>query len=224
MPSKPCTDHLGNKFDSITDMCRHWNISQTTFQNRQQRDWSLEESLCNKNNKSKPCSDHLGNKFNSQKEMCEYWNINQTTFRNRQKQGWSLKESLCGRRLYKNKKSCVDHLGNKFDSIEKMCQYWKINRATFRNRQKLGWSLEESLCTKAIKLSKQYTDHLGNKFDSITKMCQYWKIEPSIFRKRQEQGWSLEESLCKDNQTKNNVSTFLVTNLIHKEKCVNTGT
>ena len=61
---KQWVDHLGNKFDSETKMCQHWNINQRTFQYRQQHGWSLEESLCAKKiNNGKTCVDHLGNKF-----------------------------------------------------------------------------------------------------------------------------------------------------------------
>ena len=141
--SKLCVDHLGNKFGSQRKMCQYWNIRPGTFRERQKQGWSLEESLCNKNNNSKQCIDHLGNKFDSQKDMCQHWNINPRTFQQRQKYGWSLEKSLCNKN---NKgKPCVDHLGNKFDSQKDMCGYWNINQTTFQSRQELGWSLPESL-------------------------------------------------------------------------------
>ena len=42
---KPCSDHLGNKFDSITDMCKYWNISISTFTSRVNSGWSLKNAL-----------------------------------------------------------------------------------------------------------------------------------------------------------------------------------
>ena len=92
--------------------------------------------------------------------------------------------------------SCADHLGNKFASQKEMCQHWNVDQGTFQSRQKQGWSLEKSLCTKAIKRIKSCTDHLGNKFDSQKEMCGYWKIASATFRERQRLGWSLKESLC----------------------------
>ena len=38
-------DHKGNKFKSITEMCRHWNIHYQTYVDRKHRGWSLEECL-----------------------------------------------------------------------------------------------------------------------------------------------------------------------------------
>ena len=79
--SKQCVDHLGNKFDSEKEMCQYWNIKPQTFRERQKRSWSLEKSLCEKNNNLKSCTDHLGNKFDSITDMCQYWNIGQATFK-----------------------------------------------------------------------------------------------------------------------------------------------
>ena len=190
MPSKPCTDHLGNKFDSQKEMCEHWNISQGTFRRRQQHSWSLEELLCGKN-----ITDHLGNKFDSITDMCQYWDIDRTTFQSRQKLGWSLEKSLCNKKTI-SPKLCTDHLGNKFDSQRKMCQHWNVEQTTFRNRQRHNWSLEESLCGRQLnKRKKPCIDHLGNKFDSQRKMCQHWNINAETFRDRQNRGWSLLESL-----------------------------
>lgn len=51
---KPCQDHLGNKFDSMSEMCEHYNITVSAFQNRR-RHYSLEVALTcwkqKKNNK-----------------------------------------------------------------------------------------------------------------------------------------------------------------------------
>jgi hypothetical protein len=205
MPSKPCTDHLGNKFDSQKEMCQHWGINIGTFRQRQKLNWSLKESLCGRqlNKNKKVCVDHLGNKFDSQRKMCQYWKIEPSIFRARQKQGWSLEKSLC-------KKNVTDHLGNKFDSIKKMCQHWNIKPGTFRERQKRGWSLEKSLCKRQLNKNKKVcVDHLGNKFDSEAKMCQHWNIAQGTFQNRQRHGWSLKKSLCAKNDNSKSCTDHL---------------
>lgn len=42
---KPCEDHLGNKYNSIVDMCRAWGILYSNYYSRLQRGWSLKETL-----------------------------------------------------------------------------------------------------------------------------------------------------------------------------------
>ena len=39
------TDHLGNKFNSIKDMCKYWNVNVKTYTTRYKKGWSLKESL-----------------------------------------------------------------------------------------------------------------------------------------------------------------------------------
>ena len=42
---QPITDHLGNHFDSVTNMCVYHHIEPTTYYRRRKKGWSLEESL-----------------------------------------------------------------------------------------------------------------------------------------------------------------------------------
>lgn len=43
--AKQCTDHLGNQFESMKAMCRHWNITQKAYDYRKKRNWTLEQIL-----------------------------------------------------------------------------------------------------------------------------------------------------------------------------------
>ena len=51
---------------------------------------------------------------------------------------------------------CYDHNGNQFSSLSKMCNYYKINCTTFRDRQKSGLSLEECLTLSEIPRKKEF--------------------------------------------------------------------
>lgn len=42
---KPCQDHEGNTFPSVSAMCRAWKISLSIFQGRIRRGLTLEEAL-----------------------------------------------------------------------------------------------------------------------------------------------------------------------------------
>lgn len=48
MKRTECVDHLGNKFNSQTEMCKYWNVSVTTFIERQKRGCSMQECLVSK--------------------------------------------------------------------------------------------------------------------------------------------------------------------------------
>lgn len=68
-----CTDHLGNHFDSLLEMCEHHGVTVNAYYNRYYRGLDLEEAL-NKDYgrvRGKSCVDHKGIVYKSKKEMCK---------------------------------------------------------------------------------------------------------------------------------------------------------
>jgi len=88
----PHTDHLGQKFESMWAMCKHWHIHPRFFINRiKKQGLSLSDALTLPVTKERDNAhiDPLGNAFPTRHEMCSYWGIGINTFRCRQKSGWS---------------------------------------------------------------------------------------------------------------------------------------
>lgn len=83
-------------------------------------------------------------------------------------------------------KECVDHLGNKFESISKLCKYWKIPRSRYDKLIKDGIDLKVIL--EYEKKGDEYTDHLGNKFEGKKEMCRYWNIPQYLYNARKRIG------------------------------------
>ena len=202
--SKKCKDHLGNEFDSISDMCRHWGVSRATFDSRLKVGYTLEQSLSGKNIVSKSegrvCTDHLGNEFDSQIDMCRHWGVDERTFYRRLQRGYSVEQCLTGRDIDKGtgkKKSCEDHLGNSFNSQADMLRYWGVTAPVYYNRLKLGHSLESCLTGRGVidRERKTCTDHTGKEFESISAMCKYWNVNIATYYSRLRKGWSIEQCL-----------------------------
>lgn len=93
---KNVVDHLGNKFRSETDMCKHYGVQVCTFRKRRAKGNSLEVSLYNGNltKTGKIYYDHLGNSYFSLKSLCETYNISTCTYLSRVKTGWSIEKAL----------------------------------------------------------------------------------------------------------------------------------
>lgn len=201
--SKQCTDHLGNTFKSIEEMCKYYHIKQITFYSRLKKDYSLEEALTipvNEDKKPKQCQDHLGNTFGSFRKMCKYYNVNERTIKKRLERGSSLKEALTTPTVKISPKQCTDHLGNTFESFRKMCKYYNIDHRTVNYRLKNGDSLKEALTTSVTKISsKQCQDHLGNTFKSFSDMCKHYNIDYRTAYNHLKGGWTIEEILMKKN-------------------------
>jgi hypothetical protein len=88
-----------------------------------------------------------------------------------------------------------DHLGNPYNTLQDMCDYWKIKPNAYRARRKRGLSIEEAL---TIPLRCSCVDHLGKKFDSAKDMCEYWGVREKTYHDRKQRGLSLEQCLSSE--------------------------
>ena len=203
--SKKITDCLGEEFDSIADMCKEYGITYSAFKSRKARGWTLKEILMGKENSIKPnskeCCDHLGNCYPSASEMCRVYNISYEIYRSRKKLGWTVEEIINGKRQNSRIKEQRDHLGNVYKSESSMCKKYGVNRNTYRQRIKNGWTVEEALTNRRVEpvvkqnQSKNVEDHLGNKYYSIKEMCAEYGVNSTTFNTRIKAGYTLEEAL-----------------------------
>ena len=189
---KVCYDHLGNKFNSYTEMCKYYGVRETAFFSRLNKGLTIKDAL--EFEDSHICYDHLGNKFKNKKEMCEHYGISYVSLHRRISSGMSLGEALEKRCIVKG---CCDHLGNRFSSKNEMCKHYGIKLSTLKYRLNSGMSLKDALTTEVDTFySVGCCDHLGNKFQSQTKMCEHYGIERRTFEYRIKNGWSLKDALC----------------------------
>lgn len=94
--------------------------------------------------------DHKGNEFSSISEMCSFWNMDEDVYRHRIWCNWSIENALTVPVNNKiRSKACVDHKGNKFDSIQEMCKFWGISQTLYTMRRKNNWDLARAL-TKPV--------------------------------------------------------------------------
>ena len=210
---KGATDHLGNKFSSVSEMCDEWGINLNTYKARIQAGWDVKRALLTPSfsRDTRSIDDHLGNHYSSLSEMAKQYGIDPGTLRNRIDHGWSIKDALT-KPVQRNvsKLSIIkDHLGNEYKSMNDMCKHYNIVEKTFVGRIGRGMSLEDAL-TKPIDTSKssyiECKDHLGNEYKSLSAMCRAYGITVSLYRARLKSGWDLETALtvsktrkvCKD--------------------------
>lgn len=153
-----CTDHLGNTYSSMTEMCNAYNIQLDTFMKRISRGSSLEqaltkpvhprtvyESMKKSKLKQKRCIiDPDGNTFNSITEMCSYWGIGVSTYRQRIKNNVPMKVALTAPTT-SHPNGYIDHMGNHFESMDDMCAYWSVNPITYKCRINSGLSVKDAL-------------------------------------------------------------------------------
>lgn len=175
------TDHLGNEYKSITELCNVYGITTAAYKHRKTKlKWSTEKTLTTPII-SKKVHDHMGNEFASIKELCKFYKIAPSTYRLRLNQGLSMYEILTQDTIHP-KIECTDHKGKIFASKTDMCAEYGISINTFAARIKQGWTVERALTTPVFTKHKtQISDTIGNTFDSIRDMCKHYGVIQSNY-------------------------------------------
>ena len=98
------TDHEGNVFSSIAEMCRHWGVGIHTYKYRMMvKGFSLQEALTTPVKKME-MKDHLDS-YSPTSIFVKEYNLDHTPYKRRRKQ-------------------VTDHKGNIFSSIAALCDYY----------------------------------------------------------------------------------------------------
>ena len=185
------TDHLGNEFETIFQLCAYHKISESRYRSRLSNGWTQEEALTGVR-KKKQVTDHLGNVFDSRSDMCQFYGIRESLFKTRINAGKSLEEALLGVDE-ESELTVEDHLGNKYKNVSQMCKAYGIRLDSYCQRKKRGWSLEEILTgkNKAVPV----TDHKGITYHDVEEMCLEYGISKDTYQHRINRGWTTEEAL-----------------------------
>ena len=179
------TDHLGNTFKTLVEMCKYYNISTSNYNDRINRGWSQKDALTTKPKNG--VTDPLGNHFTNIPEMCKHHGISISKYYRRLKSGMSMLEAL-------NEPSYVtDHEGRKFANYTELCKFHNLNYSVFHARITRGESIEKAITTPSTDLS--ITDPYGQTFSSKAELCRYYNVIPEDYRRYKNHGYSLQEYL-----------------------------
>ena len=179
---KQVTDHEGNGYHSVKDMCAHYGIKPYVYQKRRKAGWSKVDALTTPvaayMKKRKEVYDHKGNPYPSVPAMCKAYNIAEGTYYNRKRAGANTEEALTTGIAHKRQK-VQDHLGNWYKSINAMCKHYGITTSAYCSRKDAGYPLEECLTRPIKSRLKRVTDHEGNTYPTLKEMCKAHNISYS---------------------------------------------
>ncbi len=195
-----CKDHLGNEFNTLTEMCEHWNIKADVVSHRLCDGWDIKRALTQPVHKI-TVRDHLGNVYSSIDKMLESYGINKNVYYNRiTTLGWNKEQALTtpvnSNGHYDGK---ITFHGKQYRSLSELCDCYRISYGMVESRLKRGWDLEKSIQPKLASHSnwQESIDHKGNKYPSFKRMCEQYNQCPSVVKRRLSQGLSLQEALEK---------------------------
>lgn len=90
----------------------------------------------------------------------------------------------------KRRKNFIDHEGNKFNSIEEMCNYWNISIGTYNDRHRKKWSTKECLLGRL-----PIVDPNGVRYKNQADMCKAWNVKLNTYVNRINRGYTQIEAL-----------------------------
>ena len=219
LSGKIYTDHIGNEFETVFQMCAYYKISESKYRSRMASGWSQEEALTGIR-KKKQVTDHLGNVFDSRTDMCQFYGIRENLFKARINAGKTLEEALLGMED-ESELTVEDHLGNKYKNVSQMCKAYGVRLDTYCQRKNRGWSLEEILTGK--RKSEAVIDHKGISYPDVEEMCLEYGVKKTNYLSRISKGWTVEEALTgikKDSVVYDHLGNMFLT---QKEMCENYG-
>ncbi len=197
-------DHKGNVYASQRELAAAYNMSWSTFHNRQLLGWNIEEILTTpvmkkRREKGKTIKDHLGNTYKTKAEMANAYGISVLTLNSRIScLKMSLEQALTtparsDSNLYK---PCTDHLGNHYPNMINMAYAYGISDVLLMKRLEAGMSLEEALTLeKHTHDAWTVKDHLGNVYKSQSDMAKAYGLARTTLINRLNAGMSLKDAL-----------------------------
>ena len=87
----------------------------------------------------------------------------------------------------------TDHNGDKYETLEAMCNHWGISVNAYKKRCLSGKTLKEALETPMH--GALPVDHKCIRYKSMLEMCAAYGVKYATFRVRLKNGWTLEEAL-----------------------------
>lgn len=203
---KTCADHLGNTFDDVNEMCRHYGISVNAYKARLRRGMDIETALTLRKESKEPAeekrvTDHLGNKYANYEEMASAYGLAKQTVKNRIYSGMTLEAALTtppknpGNKLTPGKYIIN---GKEYSNAGQIEREFGIKRSTFSRRLQQGFSPEEAVQSDVIFHKPRNTkviDHKGREFKNLIEACKFYNIPYGTVFARLKAGWTQEEAL-----------------------------
>lgn len=195
------TDHKGNVYDSVHDMCIAYGIVQSTYWGRLKRGYSKEEALTvpavRRAASEESRTDHKGKLYKNVDAMCSAYGLSRSLYAARRRKGMTKEEALTTphEAQVSDKENRTDHNGRVYRSLYEMCRTYGIRKTTYMSRLESGYTKKDALTIPVKDIEKLREDVDGTECSSIKELCEKHNIKVRTYYSKLKQGYSKNDIL-----------------------------
>lgn len=191
---KPCRDHTGRAFPSLSAMAEAWGLSPAALRQRLFRKWPLEQVLTGPPGCRRVCCDHTGRKFPAVAAMARAWGLSPDCLRERLQRGWPLEKALTVPPIPHQIPVADPDSGVICPSMAELARGCGVAPVAMRGRIRKGMA-GAALVFPGDLRRVAARDHTGRDFPSLAAMAAAWGQPYKRFERRRALGWDIERAL-----------------------------
>ena len=191
---KPCRDHTGRVFPSLSAMAAAWGLSPVVLRQRLFQKWPLEKALTWPPGCRRECCDHTGRKFPTAAAMARAWGLSPDCLRERLFRKWPLEKALTVPPISHQIPVADPESGVICPSAAELARGCGIKPGVMLARIRRG-ATGAALVFPGDLRAVSARDHTGREFPSLAAMARAWGQPYKRFERRLSSGWNIERAL-----------------------------
>ena len=191
---KPCRDHLGRVFPSLSAMAAAWGLSPAALRQRLFRKWPLEKALTGLPGRRRVCCDHTGRKFPTAAAMARAWGLSPDCLRERLFRKWPLEKALTVPPISHQIPVADPESGVICPSAAELARACGIKPLMMRARLRKGLTGAALVFPGSLR-KVAARDHTGRVLPALAAMAAAWGQPYKRFERRLSSGWDIERAL-----------------------------
>ena len=170
---KPCCDHTGRAFPSLSAMAAAWGLSSSVLRQRLFRKWPLGKALTGLPGCRRVCCDHIGRKFPTVAAMARAWGLSPDGLRGRLQRGWPLERALTAPRIPHHIPVSDPESGVIYPSAAELARGCGLKPMVMQARIRKGMTGDALVFPGDLRAASA-CDHTGREFPSLAAMARAW--------------------------------------------------
>lgn len=163
----------GKCYNSLTELCREYNVSYDVVCYRVNTGWDLESAIETPVKTYMKIKDHTGREFDTKVEMCKHWGISVVTYNSRIRSRWTKEAALTTPLQIEKIHLEIIIFGERYNDIPSISNRFGLNIQTIYNRFSKNYDKYKCIDTELVAAlhRKLYNIKLG--FVGLDRQARY---------------------------------------------------